>query len=172
MSKPRKIVFSGLCIALGIMLPVAFHSIPNAGMIFLPMHISILLCGLVCGWQYGICCGILTPLLSSLLTGMPLMIMLLSMIPELAVYGLVTGILITAIKTKSPLAKLYAALVVAMLCGRVTYGILNSLIFRAGEYSINAWLTTAFITSLPGIAIQLLLLPPLVLLLKKAKIIN
>ncbi len=67
----RQLVMAALCAALGVVLPVALHSIPNAGSILLPMHIPVLLCGLVCGPVYGLGCGVLTPLLSSLITGMP-----------------------------------------------------------------------------------------------------
>ena len=57
----KKLVSCALCIALGVLLPMAFHVIPNAGSIFLPMHIPVLICGLFCGWPYGLACGILTP---------------------------------------------------------------------------------------------------------------
>ena len=39
--------------ALCVVLPMAFHSIQNAGAIFCPMHIPVLLCGLLVGWPYG-----------------------------------------------------------------------------------------------------------------------
>ncbi len=172
MHTTKKLVFTALCIAAGIALPLAFHQIPNAGMIFLPMHLPILLCGLICGWQAGFVCGIVTPLLSSLLTSMPPMAKLPGMLCELAVYGLVAGILIQTIKTKSTVANLYLSLIGAMVCGRLVSGLVNALFFSAGAYSLQAWLTTSFITALPGIAAQLVVLPALVLLLKKAKLIN
>ncbi len=168
----KRLVFTGLCIALGVVLPIAFHSIPNAGSIFLPMHIPVLLCGLACGWQYGLACGVITPLLSSLLTGMPPAAFLPAMVCELAVYGLLTGIMSKVIKTKSIYAGLYVQLITAMLAGRAVYGLLNALIFRAGEYTFSVWLSAVFVTSLPGIAIQLVLIPLLVIALRKAKLIE
>ena len=135
MKQVKYLVMTALCVALGVVLPVTLHAIPNAGSILLPMHIPVLLCGLVCGPVYGLACGILAPLLSSLITSMPPMAMLPSMICELAVYGLVAGILIRVIKTRYNIANLYLSLLGAMLIGRVIYGALNSLIFRAGEYS-------------------------------------
>ena len=167
MKQVKYLVMTALCVALGVVLPVTLHAIPNAGSILLPMHIPVLLCGLVCGPVYGLACGILAPLLSSLITSMPPMAMLPSMICELAVYGLVAGILIRVIKTRYNIANLYLSLLGAMLIGRVIYGALNSLIFRAGEYSLQLWLTGAFVTALPGIAIQLVLLPVLVLALQQ-----
>ena len=47
MNNTKKVVFSGLLVAMGIALPIMFHSIPNAGSIFLPMHIPVLLSGFI-----------------------------------------------------------------------------------------------------------------------------
>ena len=166
----EKLVLTGILIAAGVALPIAFHAIPNAGSIFLPMHIPIFICGLLCGFPYGFICGILTPLLSSLLTGMPPAAYLPAMLCELATYGLVSSILIKVIKTPNRYVNLYACLIGAMLCGRIVYGILNSLIFRVGSYSLQLWVTSAFITSLPGIFIQLVFIPAIVMALEKAKL--
>ena len=80
--------------------------------------------------------------------------------------------IIRVIKAKNPLIKIYCVLIGGMLCGRITYGILNALIFKAGAYSLQAWLSAAFITALPGIIIQLIVIPLLVLGLSKAKLIR
>ena len=45
-SSTRRLVMAALCVALGVVLPMAFHSVPRGGSIFLPMHIPVLLCGL------------------------------------------------------------------------------------------------------------------------------
>lgn len=170
-TETRRMVMSALCIAMGIILPMAFHAIPNAGSIFLPMHIPVLLCGLVCGWKYGLIVGLLTPALSSLLTGMPPAPILPGMVCELGTYGLLSGVLTSKIKTDRRSLGLYAALICAMLAGRVLSGALNALIFRAGDYSLTIWLTASFATALPGIVIQLCVLPWLVLALEKAKLL-
>ena len=172
MSNIKKMVGTALFAAIGIALPLAFHSIPNAGRVFLPMHIPILLCGLICGLPYGLACGIVTPLLSSLVTGMPPAAMLPSMLCELAVYGLVSSMLMRFVRVKNPYAKIYIALIGAMLSGRVVLGALNALIFSAGDYSMQAWLGTAFLTALPGIAVQVVLIPVIVFGLQKAKLIE
>lgn len=174
MTKTKKyiweMVIAALCVALGVVLPVAVHGIPNAGSVLLPMHLPVLLCGLLCGPAYGLACGVLTPLLSSLITSMPPAAMLPSMVCELAVYGLVAGLMVLIIRTGSQAANVYISLVAAMLVGRVVYGIVNALVFRAGEYSLQMWLTASFVTALPGIVIQLVLLPLVVLALRKAKL--
>lgn len=171
MNQTKKLILSGLCVALGLVLPLAFHSVPNAGTIFLPMHIPVLLCGLLCGPVYGLACGILTPLLSSLLTSMPPMAKLPGMLCELAVYGLMAGLLICLVKTRYQTLNTYIALIGAMLCGRIVSGVTNALLFSAGSFSMQAWATTSFVTALPGILIQLIFLPAVLFALRKARLI-
>lgn len=171
-SVTRRIVLTGLCIALGVVLPLAFHAVPNAGSVLLPMHLPVLLCGLACGWVYGLGCGVIVPLLSSLLTGMPPAAYLPSMVCELAAYGLASGIMSSAVNIKRRTLGLYIQLIAAMLAGRVVYGIMNALIFAAGQYSFSIWLTGVFVTSLPGIAIQLVLIPLIIIALRRAKLIG
>lgn len=164
------LVVAALCVALGVVLPVAVHGVPNAGSVLLPMHLPVLLCGLLCGPVYGLACGLLTPFMSSIITSMPGPAYLPSMLCELAVYGLIAGLLIVLIHTGNRTADLYISLVGAMIAGRIIYGIVNALIFRAGEYSMSMWLTASFVTALPGIVIQLVLLPLIVLGLRRAKL--
>lgn len=166
------LVFAALCTAIGIVLPLAFHSLPNGGAVFLPMHLPVLLCGLAAGSVYGAICGVLTPLLSFVITGMPNGAVLPGMLCELAVYGIVTGLLLRIVRTGRKAADVWIALIGAMLCGRVVSGLLNGLIFRAGDYSLRLWVTVSFVTALPGIAIQLILLPLLVLALERAGLID
>ena len=83
LSATKKLVFCAICVALCVVLPMAFHAL-GSGTVFLPMHVPVLLCGLVCTWPYGVVCGLLGPLLSSVLTGMPATAVLPSMMAELA----------------------------------------------------------------------------------------
>ena len=168
MRRTKNLIVAAMCTGLWVVRPMAFHMIPNAGSIFLPMHLPVLLCGFLCGWPYGLCCGFLGPVLSSLLTGMPPAAFLPGMACELAVYGLVTGLLFPLVRTRSRTANVYVTLVAAMLCGRAVSGVLNALIFRAGDYSMQIWFAASFTTALPGIAIQLVLIPALILVLEKA----
>lgn len=170
--RTKKLVLAALLLALGVVIPTATHSIPNAGSVLLPMHIPVLLCGLTCSWQYGLLCGLLAPSLSSLITGMPPAAVLPAMVCELAAYGLVSGLSARFIHTGKHLRDLYAQLIAAMLIGRAAYGAMNALVFRAGAYSMEIFLTAAFVTALPGIILQLLLLPALVLALEKARVLE
>ena len=171
MSSVKRSMLTAVCIGLCVVLPMAFHSIPNAGSIFLPMHIPVLLCGLICGWSFGLLCGLAGPLLSSLLTGMPPMAYLPSMLVELAAYGLVCGLMINLVHTKKLYADLYISLVVALIAGRIVAGVARALIFAAGRYSMAAWIISYFVTSWPGLVIQLIFIPAIVVALMKARLI-
>lgn len=168
MNSVKRTVLAALCVAFCVVLPIAFHSIPNAGSIFLPMHIPVLLCGLVCGWPYGLICGLMGPALSSILTSMPPAAMLPAMMVECAVYGAVSGLVLKFLRTGKLTADLYIALVAAMLAGRVVAGISKALIFSPG-ITMSAWIASSFVTALPGILVQLVAIPLLVSLLMKTR---
>ena len=170
MSPVKKLVFTAVSAALCLVLPMAFHAIPNAGQVFLPMHIPVLLCGLICGWPYGGVCGLVGPLLSSLITGMPPMAMLPGMMVECCVYGFVSGLLMKYVRTKHAVADLYICLISAMLAGRFVAGLANAWIFTTGAAPF-AWVTTSLVTGIPGIVIQLVLMPAVMFALTKAKLI-
>jgi len=170
LSTTKKSILTAVCIALCVVLPQAFHAIPNAGQVYLPMHIPVLLCGLVCGAPYGLLCGLAGPALSTLFTQMPPVAMLPSMMVECAVYGLAAGLMML-VKTKHLYADLYLSLVTAMIAGRIVSGIAKALIFMPGKISMAMWVTGSFVTSLPGIIIQLALIPTIVFALEKASLI-
>lgn len=170
MNPIKRMTLAAVCVALCVVLPIAFHSIPNAGSVFLPMHIPVLVCGLICGWPYGLVCGLMGPLLSSAITGMPPIAILPAMMVECGVYGLVAGLMLKFLRTGKTYADLYIALVAAMLAGRVASGIAKALIFTPG-LAMSAWVASSFVTALPGIVIQLVFLPSVVFMLMKAGII-
>ncbi|MBQ8237538.1 MAG: ECF transporter S component [Oscillospiraceae bacterium] len=168
MNPIHRTVLGALFVALCVVLPIAFHSIPDAGSVLLPMHIPVLVCGLICGWPYGFICGLLGPALSCLLTGMPTMAILPAMMIECATYGAITGLILKFIRTKNLTLDLYVALIIAMIAGRITSGIAKALIFSPG-ITMTAWITASFVTALPGILLQLVLIPQVVRLLMKTK---
>jgi len=170
MTYVKKMVLTAACAALCVVVPMAFHAIPNAGSIFLPMHIPVLLCGMICGWPFGLSCGLVGPLLSSLITGMPPAAILPGMMVECAVYGGVAGLLMRYVRTGNRFADLYLSLIPAMLAGRVVSGIAKALIFAPGT-SLAAWATASFVTALPGIVIQLVLVPVIVAGLQRSRLI-
>ena len=166
----KKLTLSSVCIALCVVLPIAFHSIPDGGSVFLPMHIPVLICGMICGWPYGLLCGLMGPLLSSLITGMPPAAGLPAMMVECGTYGAVSGLVLKFVRTGKTYVDLYTALVIAMIAGRVISGIAKALIFSPGM-ALSAWVAASFVTALPGIVIQLVFLPGVVATLMKAKLI-
>ena len=171
MSGVKKSIVTAVCVALCVVLPMAFHAIPNAGAVYSPMHIPVLVCGLVCGWAYGLACGVIGPLISWLFTGMPLVSDLPSMIVELVCYGTISGLMMRVVRTGHLYADLYISLIVAMVVGRALAGIVTAFIFARGTMTIALFATTYFVSCLPGIIIQLALIPSVVVALEKANLI-
>lgn len=172
MSSIKKICVTAIMIALCCILPSMFH-LAGLGTAFSPMHIPVLLAGLICGSWYGLCCGIIGPVLSSILTGMPGATMLVSMIPELIAYGLVTGLMMRLVRTGKLTADLYISLITAMLAGRIVGGVAKALFYMgSGEaFTLAVWASSYFVSALPGIICHLILVPLLVMALNRAKLI-
>ena len=169
MTVVKRMVTTAICAAMCVVLPLAFHAIPNAGTILLPMHIPVLLCGLVCGWPYGLVCGLLGPFISSF-TGMPPMAVLPGMMVECGAYGLVTGLMMKMVRTGRTTADLYISMGAAMILGRVLSGLAKALIFSPGTPAF-AWVPTSLVTGIPGIIIQLVVMPLLITALTRAKLL-
>ena len=171
-AKTVKIVLTGVFIALGIILPFLTGQIQGIGNKLLTMHIQVLLCGFVCGGYCGLAAGFIIPLLRSLLYGMPPMFpVAVSMAFELCTYGLVSGILYKRLPRKN--WSVYAALITAMIAGRIVGGAANVVLYgmQGNAYSVKMFLAGMFLNALPGIVLQLVLIPVIVMLLKKAKIV-
>lgn len=172
MSSVKKACICSICTALCYVLPLAFHAFGIGG-VFSPMHIPVLLCGLICGWPYGLFCGLAGPVISSLLSGMPSTMQLLYMVPELCAYGLVSGLLLHWVRTKHLYADLYLAMIPAMVIGRVVGGAVRALVYLTTprSYSIALWASAYFVETLPGVVLQLILLPALILVLTKSHLL-
>jgi riboflavin transporter FmnP len=170
-SNLKKLIATAMLIALSVVLPLAFHSVPQFGIILLPMHIPVLLAGLICGWKYGFAAGAVAPALSSAITGMPPAGIVPAMTIELAVYGFVAGLVLEFVRTKRASFDLYIALVTAILAGRVVAGVANFIYFSVGEYSLAAWTSLYFTTALPGLVIQLAFIPSVVMALERERVI-
>ena len=166
MKKIKKIVLSGIFLSIGFCLPMLTSQIKEIGDTLLPMHIPVLLCGLACGWPFGLITGLLGPFLSSIITGMPPAAMLPSMMVECATYGLVTGLMMRFVRTKSYTADLYISMVTAMILGRTISGLAKAWIFTPGTPAF-AWVTTSLVAGVPGIVLQLVLMPLVIFALTK-----
>ena len=172
MSSVKRAAITAVCIALCYLLPLVFHAV-GAGAVFSPMHIPVLLCGLVCGGGYGLFCGIAGPVLSSVLSGMPTAAQLTYFLPELAAYGLLTGLMMRLAHTGKLLPDLYLSLVTAMAAGRILGGAAQALFYLGSgrAFTVAALAAGYFVTTLPGIICHLIVLPILVTALMKARLI-
>lgn len=167
-----KLIFTSLCIAISLVLSYFMHTFgtPALGSVLLPMHIPVLICGFVCGMFYGAISGLFTPALSFLLMGSPPIFPVgVSMMFELAAYGLLAGLLYRLLK-----GNILISLIIAMVGGRIVMAFVNLILFQFLQepYGIAIFVSSAFVTAFPGIIIQLILIPVIVQALKKAKIIH
>ncbi len=168
----RRMTFAAACLALCMVLPFLTGQIPQFGRQLSPMHLPVMLCGFLCGWPWALAVGLIAPPLRYLLFGMPeLFPNGVGMMAELAVYGAVTGLLYAKLP-KRPVY-IYLSLILAMLVGRAAWGATRWLLTSFGvAFTLQAFLGGAFINAWPGIVCQLILLPPLVMALRKARLLS
>lgn len=170
--RTKKLILSALFLAAGIILPFITMQIPAIGNMLCPMHIPVLLCGFVCGGPYGLVVGLMTPLVRSMLTGFPTLYpTALSMAVELAVYGGLTGMLYPKVVGKAKeIFGIYVVLLVSMLSGRVVWGVASVILYRivGNVFTWQIFAAQAFVNAIPGIALQLVLIPVIVRRLQKA----
>ena len=161
----RKLTLSGMFLAMALLMPFLTGQIPQVGSMLCPMHIPVILCGFFCGGLWGLLVGAVAPILRSFLFGMPpLFPVAFCMMFELAVYGLVAGVLYRALPKKK--WAVYGALACAMVLGRVVWGVVM-LFCIGGGFGMEAFLAGAVTTALPGIVLQLVLIPVIVIAMEK-----
>lgn len=171
-NKSCELTTASMLFALGLVLPFLTGQIPQIGQMLCPMHIPVLLCGLLLGWKYGIVLGFILPLTRSVLFGMPAMFPnAVCMAFELATYGAVAG-LIYYKKSYFCLRSCYIALIGAMVAGRVVWGLSRCAVLAFGvPFSLELFLTGAFVNAIPGILMHLILIPAIMVALGRARII-
>ena len=164
----KRLILSALFLALALVLPFLTGQIPEVGAMLCPMHIPALLCGFFCGWPWGLMVGIVAPILRSITFGMPYMFpVAICMAFELATYGAVSGALYQKMPKKK--SSRYVALLVAMVAGRLVWGAAR--LVCAGldvtAFGLSAFWAGAITSAIPGIIVQIILIPLLVMALEK-----
>ncbi len=127
------------------------------GEALLPMHLPILLVGFLAGPYAGAAAGLFSPLVSFCLTGMPRPALLPFMMLELCVYGLCTGLL------RARRIPAFLSVLTAQLVGRAVRAaaILTAVYcFESTALPVSV-IWSSIVTGLCGIALQWLLIPPI-----------
>ena len=168
----HNLTLAAMFLALGLILPFLTGQIPQIGNMLLPMHIPVLLCGLICGWQYGAAVGFICPFLRYALFSMPPMPMGIGMAFELGASGAIVGCLYTHSKWKCVFS-LYRSLFIAMIGGRVVWGAARVIMLGVAHvpFGWEAFISGALITAVPGIVLQLVLIPSIMVALDRAKLV-
>lgn len=172
-STVKKVTFSGMFLALALILPLLTGHIPQVGNALSLMHIPVLLCGFVCGGPAALIIGFIAPLLRYMIFLMPPIFPIgIAMAFELATYGLVSGLLYKALPKKT--SYIYVTLIISMLLGRIVWGLtmfVLSLISMELQFGIEAFWAGGFVNAIPGIILHIVLIPVIIIGLKKAKLI-
>ncbi len=169
--KTKTLVLAALFLAVGVVLPSLTGAIKEIGDSLLPMHLVVMLCGVICGWEYASFIGLILPFFRSLLFGMPpIYPNAVWMALELATYGFVIGFLY-ARRKKYSLGYLLFCLVSSMLAGRVVWGIAKAVLLGvAGKpFGIEAFLVGGFLDAISGLIIQFVTIPLTIELLERRK---
>lgn len=173
MSKTKKLILSAMFIVIGIVLPFFTGQLQQIGNMLLPMHLPVFLCGLICGWKYGMAVGFILPLLRSVSFGMPpLFPIAIAMSFELATYGLVAGLLYEKSHWKC-IKALYRSMIIAMISGRIVWGIVEIVLLGIGDNGLTwqLFFSGTIFNAIPGIVVQLTLIPTIMIILNKTKMI-
>lgn len=171
----QKLVLAAMFFATGIVLPFITGQVPQIGSMLLPLHLPVFLCSLIVGWPYGLAIGFLLPIVRSLLFQMPAFYPnAIAMAFELAAYGFFAGFIhqkLLAMKLNKHIA-LFAALIAAMILGRLVWGAVTYLLYSIGgkAFTLELFLAGAFVNAVPGIIMQIVLIPAIMLGMNKPKI--
>lgn len=169
----KQLVLSGLFLALGLLMPFLTAQIPSVGSRLLPMHIPVLLCGFICGWPYGLIIGFVLPVFRNMLLGMPPMFpTAVAMSFELATYGFMSGFLYKLLPKKNVFT--FVSLILSMICGRIVWGGVSFFLYGLSKaaFTWELFMAGAFINAIPGIVIQIIIIPVVVIALSEAKLIE
>ena len=164
----KKLTLSAMFLALAFVMPFLTGQIPQIGSMLCPMHIPILLCGFFCGAHWGLGIGFISPILRSFVLGMPVMFPnAFCMAFELAAYGFVSGWLHNKLPKKK--VYVYVSLLSAMIIGRLVWGAVMfcSMGFEASKFGLSAFFAGAVLNAVPGIILQVIIIPVLVITLEK-----
>ena len=167
MKNERKLILSAMFLAIGLVLPFLTGQIQRIGNMLLPMHIPVLLCSFICGWKYGVAVGFILPLLRSVMFGMPPMYpKAVAMAFELAAYGFMAGYIYFRSKAKDWKA-LYSSLIIAMVFGRIVWGVVQTVLLGTAKFTFYVFISGAILNAIPGIIIQLVLIPAVITMVKR-----
>ena len=163
-TETKKITLSAMFLALAFVMPFLTGQIPQIGSMLCPMHIPVLLCGFFCGPTWGLSIGFIAPIFRSFVLGMPPMFpTAFSMAFELAAYGFIAGFLHNKLPKKK--INVYISLLCAMVAGRLVWGMVMfcCMGLDSSKFGLSAFLAGAVINAIPGIILQIILIPILVI---------
>lgn len=168
------LVFSAMFLCIALLLPFLTGQIPQIGKMLLPMHIPVILCGMICGWQYGLGVGFIAPILRGIMFANPVLFPTgIIMAFELAAYGFFAGFIYDILRSHN-ITKVYISLLISMVAGRIVKCIVQFLVlgFTDEGFVFTAFVAGAFTNAVPGIILQIIIIPLIMLTLQKLNLIS
>ena len=164
--KTREITWISLFIVLAIITPIVFHLF-GAGLMFLPMFLPIILSGYFLDLPGAILVGLLAPWVSGVVTGMP---------PLIPVAPIITVQVVSAVSMVSYLyhrkrIHYFLCLVAGIVAERFSLILMMYLVAPLLNLPPKLLSWGSFIYSLPGIVLQLFVIPVVLLIVWKLEII-
>lgn len=170
-SSVKKCIISSSCAALCLVLSQLLYAVPGARSAYEPIHLPVILCGLSCGWSWGLCCAIVGVAVSAMVGGSPGLAFILGSFAECAVYAVLSGVFLSKVTGQKRRRRILRALIFILLAGRLAGGLVLSLIYAPGLISVILWLLSYLAAGLPGMLINIVLLPLLVSALENAALL-
>lgn len=168
-----KMILAAIFLALAYVMPFLTGQIPEMGSMLCPLHIPVLLCGFICGWPWGLIVGFIAPLFRSLTLGMPPFFpTAVCMAFELAAYGAIAGLMHKILPRKK--SYIYISLLTAMIVGRLIWGVAMFVFMglNGGSFTFAAFIAGAFTNAIPGIIVQIVLIPILIMVINNPKVLS
>ncbi len=171
--KLYRLITAAMFLALALVLPFITGQLQQIGKALCPMHIPIILCGFFCGPVYAGVIGFAAPLLRFFMFGMPPIIPSgIAMCFELMTYGVIAGLLYKFLPKNK--ISIFVSLISSMVSGRIIWGIVMTILNGLGKcnFGFTAFISGAFLNAIPGIIVQLIVIPVLIISLEKFTIKN
>ena len=166
-------ILAAIFLALAYVMPFLTGQIPEMGSMLCPLHIPVLLCGFICGWPWGLIVGFIAPLFRSVTLGMPPFFpTAVCMAFELAAYGAIAGLMHKILPRKK--SYIYISLLTAMIVGRLIWGVAMFVFMglNGGSFTFAAFIAGAFTNAIPGIILQIVLIPILIMVINNPKVLS
>lgn len=161
MSKVKKAMITAVCVALCVVLAMAFRAFPGGGAVYGPLMLPVLVCALACGVRCGVLCALLALPLSAVINASPTVALFLPVLVECLCCAVTAG-LIASHAPQFDEKKVYPATLLGLLVARIAGGVVEAALFAPGLPAFGVYAAAYIVSGVPGLVVMLVLVPRLV----------